>query len=196
MKTQTERNDILYLNFNSDNSLISMGSETGFSIFNTFPFSLRFARDFTDTESNGLGIVEILDRCNLIAHVGGGKVPMYPTNKVFIWDDKQGRNIAELAFSTEVMAVRLTREVIVVALMTKVYIYKFSDLSILHEFRIETVANPKGLLCVRTVEDKTLICCLGENIGEVKIFTYQQGLSPLMHNIRYSEGKSYHFLCS
>jgi hypothetical protein len=43
-----------------------------------------------------------------------------------IWDDHQGKCIGELSFKTQVRAVRLRRDRIVVALEHKVLVYNFA----------------------------------------------------------------------
>ena len=123
----------------------SVGTDSGFRIYNCEPFKETFRRDFT---SGGIGIVEMLFRCNILALVGGGRNPRYPPQKVMIWDDHQNRCIGELSFRSEVQAVRLRRDRVVAALSNKVYVYNFADLSLLDH--IDTADNPRGesLKCV------------------------------------------------
>jgi hypothetical protein len=58
----------------------------------------------------GIGIVELLYRTNIIALVGGGDKPKWPTNKVMLWDDSAMKVIGEFNFKTEVKAVKLRKE--------------------------------------------------------------------------------------
>ena len=51
--------------------------------------------------------------------VGGGQKPRFPPEKVMIWDDHQNKCIGEMKFQTEVLAVRLRRDRVVVVLEKK-----------------------------------------------------------------------------
>jgi len=123
-----------------DAGCFAVGTDRGFRIYNCEPFKETFRRDFA---GGGIGIVEMLFRCNILALVGGGASPKFPPNKVMIWDDHQNRCIGEVAFRSDVRSVRLRRDRVVVALSNKVYVYNFADLSLLDH--IETVDNPRGV---------------------------------------------------
>jgi WD40 repeat protein len=149
-----------------------------FPSFSSINLSFRetFRRSFT--RGGGIGIVEMLFRCNLLALVGGGSSPRYPQNKVMIWDDHQNRCIGELSFRQRVEQVKLRRDRVVVALLTRVYVYRFSDLALLDQ--INTLANPKGLLALSPDSTSTVLACPSINRGHVRVELYDQRKSTLI----------------
>ncbi|KAL3702046.1 hypothetical protein R1sor_020068 [Riccia sorocarpa] len=160
---------VLSTRFNQDFGCFACGTQSGFRVFNCHPFRETFRREF---DSCGIGLVEMLFRCNIIALVGGGKAPRYAPNKVMIWDDHQGRCIGELTFRSEVRAVRLRRDMVVVVLEHKIYTYNFGDLKLLYS--VETLANPKGLCAVSYASSPIVMVCPGLRRGEVRVELYNQ----------------------
>ncbi|KAK4774692.1 hypothetical protein SAY86_009627 [Trapa natans] len=163
--------EFLHLSFNQDFCCFAAGTDRGFKIYNCDPFREIFRRDFGgNTVGGGIGIVEMLFRCNILALVGRGPNPQYSPHKVMIWDDHQSRCIGELSFRSEVRSVRLRRDRIVVVLEQKVFLYNFADLKLLHQ--IETIANPKGLCVVSQTVESLVLVCPGLMKGQVRIEHY------------------------
>lgn len=158
---------LLHMSFNQDYGCFTAGTDCGFRIYNCDPFREIFRRDFDD---GGIGVVEMLFRCNILALVGGGPQPYYQPNKVMIWDDHQSRCIGELSFKSEVRAVRLRRDRIVVVLDHKIFVYNFADLKLVHQ--IETVPNPKGLCAVSQQQGSLILVCPGGQKGQVRMEHY------------------------
>ncbi|KAK4273447.1 hypothetical protein QN277_021847 [Acacia crassicarpa] len=159
---------LLHISFNQDSGCFAVGTDHGFRIYNCDPFREIFRRDFG--AGGGIGLVQMLFRCNILAFVGGGADPIYPSNKVMIWDDHQSRCIGELSFRSEVKGVRLRRDRIVVVLVHKIFVYNFADLKLLHQ--IETTANPKGLCEVSHVSGTMVLVCPGLQKGQVRVEHY------------------------
>jgi len=173
--SREQQNELLFVGFNQDYGCFACGTDGGFRIYNCDPFKETFRRDFTN---GGVGIVEMLFRCNILAIAGGGRNPKYPPNKVMLWDDHQGRNIGELSFRSEVKAVKLRRDRVVVVLQNKVYVYNFADLTLQNS--IETIANPKGLCALSPDSNNTVLACPGVSRGTVRLELYDTRKTTLV----------------
>ncbi|CAA0832040.1 Autophagy-related protein 18a [Striga hermonthica] len=160
---------LLHVSFNQDYGCFATGNDRGFRIYNCDPFRENFRRDF-EGGGGGLGIVEMLFRCNIHVLVGGGDAPQYPLNKVMIWDDHKSQCIIELSFRSEVRGIRLRRDRIVVVLEQKICVYNFVDTKLLH--LIETIANPKGLCAVSQAAGSFVLVCPGLQKGQVRVEHY------------------------
>ncbi|CAM9898491.1 unnamed protein product, partial [Ectocarpus sp. 6 AP-2014] len=173
--SNNQKNELLFVGFNQDYGCFACGTDNGFRIYNVDPFRETFRRVFSN---GGIGIVEMLFRCNLLALVGGGRNPRYPPNKVMIWDDHQSRCIGELSFRSEVKAVRLRRDRVVVVLAQRIYVYRFSDLHLLD--RINTIRNDQGLVALCADASNMVLACPGVSRGHVNVELYDLRRSTLI----------------
>lgn len=161
--TEFQHGDLLFIGFNQDQTCFTCGTTASFQIHNCDPYKETFKREFL---TGGIGIVEMLYRCNILALVGGGPLPSFPVNKVMLWDDHQSTCIGELTFKSEVKAVKLRRDKIVVVLDTYIYVYNFDKLDL--EFKHETCLNPKGLVALSTGRD-CVVAYPSSQRGHVKV---------------------------
>lgn len=174
--SDNDETELLSVSWNQDYGCFAAGTSRGFRIYNCDPFKETFRRDL---KSGGFKIVEMLFRCNILALVGGGANSQYPPNKVIIWDDHQSRCIGEFAFRSEVRAVKLRRDRIVVVLEHKIYVYNFMDLKLLHQ--IETLANPRGLCCLSHHSNTSVLACPGLQRGHVRIDHFGLNMTKLIN---------------
>ena len=166
-------NDMLWVDLNQDQSCFVIGTESGYRIYQTDPLQHTHARIFQG--AGGLRIVAMLFRSNVLALVGGGRNPRYPPSKVILWDDKEGRAIAELTFRTSVKAVKLRRDLIVVGVESKVFVYRFSDLAVVDT--IDTCsAELRGLISVSAAPERIIVAAPGNVPGKVNVCFYDQAL--------------------
>ena len=124
----------------------------------------------------------MLYKTNILALVGGGKNPKFPLNKVIIWDDQQGKQICELRFKTLIKNVKLKKDIIIVICQNKIYAYKLNSLELLSE-PLETYDNPKGIIALSTIENKTIIAYpFYRTQGYIQIKSFEEKFNYLIIN--------------
>lgn len=103
------------------------------------PF-LEYCAEFT---GGTLAAVVPLDTSNILFLLGGGPSPLYSPNKVIVWDDALGREVAELEFNVDVKGIACRRGWLAVALRRRVAVFQIGeDINRYGEW--DTYDNPKG----------------------------------------------------
>ena len=157
---------ILYLTFNQDGSCFCIGTETGFMIYNSFPLKLKCKREM----GRGIGIIEMLNRSNIIALVGGGNIPKFDENKVIIWDDYQCKISAEISVTYTVHNVKLKRTKIFVIGEMVIDVFTLGN-NYLKIDSIITCQNKNGIFGI-SLDPKINIICYPIDIGRISIKNY------------------------
>jgi len=112
----------------------------------------------------------MLNRCNILALVGGGNNPKFSLNKVILWDDAQSKEISELRFTSYIKNIKLKRTKIFIICETKIYVFQFENFQNIDT--IETFANKKGIIGISNNADKCVIAYPDVNLGNVTIKNY------------------------
>jgi hypothetical protein len=160
------QSSLLTCAFNQDGGCLAIGTTAGFSVHNLHPqYGMTVNRQL-----DGIGLVEMLFRCNLMALVGGGSSPQAPPHRVLIWDDHIPKEVGELSFRQVVLRVRLRKDAIAVALRDRVYVYHLADLSL--RDKIYTADNLHGLLCLSTQIQDMVLACPSVTPGHVRVELY------------------------
>eukprot|EP00842_Homolaphlyctis_polyrhiza_P006559 jgi/Hompol1/6904/HPOL_002771-RA len=129
---------ILFASFNQDYSCISVGTKTGYKIYNSDPFGKCYAK-----QDGGIGIAEMLFCTSLVALVGAGEQPTFSPRRLQIINTKRQSTICELTFSTAILAIKLNRKRLIVMLEEHIYIYDIGNMKLMHT--IDTSPNPNAL---------------------------------------------------
>eukprot|EP00040_Diaphanoeca_grandis_P032502 m.197041 g.197041 ORF g.197041 m.197041 type:complete len:376 (+) comp32644_c0_seq2:149-1276(+) len=169
---------ILSIQFNQDQGCFALGTEAGYSIWNSEPIAELCRRDV-----GGVRHVCLLQRTSIVALVGGGRNPFDSPNKVVLWDDVEGKSICHMEFRLPVLAVRRRTNAIVISTLNKIYVYKFNGLES-SQFAppvlidtIHTTDNPKGLLCMNynSTTTKTTLAFPAYTVGHAYIMGLRLG---------------------
>lgn len=120
MTEKKKKNEILYLSFNRNKTCLSLGMQRGYRIYDlTKKDSLFF---YERIFGKGIGIIEMIERTNILGLVGGGDEPLESPNKLNIYDDKEGKYIANINFKSVILNIRLKKDKILVILEDFIYL--------------------------------------------------------------------------
>ena len=170
-KNEIENDSMLYVSFNQDNSFFSVGTERGFRIYQTYPFTEHYERIM----NGGIGVVEMLYKSNFLALMGGGRVPKYGKNRLIIWDDHENKVISELKFTTTIINIKLKKDLLFVVCQKRIYVFDFNTYESIDT--IDTGDNKNELIAINAALDYTVLAYpsqKGANKISIKDYTDRQ----------------------
>lgn len=170
--------DFMFTTFNQDCGCFVVGTQSGLRIYNSDPLRRKDslypehttestpqanADDANKSIKGKVILAEMLFRCNYVAFVVAEK-----PKRVSIWDDVKRKSVIDLDFESEVKAVRLRRDRIVVVLPKCVKIFTFTSTpNELHCFT--SCPNPRGLCTLSPSSSNSLLAFPAMETGRIQI---------------------------
>ncbi|CDI97880.1 WD40 repeat domain containing protein [Echinococcus multilocularis] len=167
---ESGNSSITFIGFNQDYGCFSVGLQSGFRIYNTDPLKQLENCEFNTCEGSGVGFVEMLLRSSFLGLLGGGRQSRIPNNTAWVWDGVEQKVTLELTYGSDVRAVRLRKDLIVVVFVNAVKIYTFGSCPELL-YQAETASNPQGLCHVCQNPENPIIAFPGRRVGMVTLVT-------------------------
>ena len=100
---------------------------------------------FTTELSGGtLAAAVPLHSSNITFLLGGGRSPLYPLNKVIMWNDIFRKEVAELEFRERVRGIACRRGWLAVSLRHRVVVFQADNNTITRYAEWDTCDNPRG----------------------------------------------------
>ena len=123
-KKKVPKTKIFYASFNKDKSCLSLGMQKGYRIYDLTQ-DLTKKRNLYYYErilGKSIGIIEMLEKTNILALSEGGDGPYMISKVVRIFDDREGKDLTELTFRTGVIHIRLKKDRMLVVCENSIYI--------------------------------------------------------------------------
>jgi WD40 repeat protein len=138
------------ISFNQDYSLISIGTNRGYKIIQISPVFFH-----ENNLSGSLSRCELSYRSNLLALVGGGKIPKFNSKKVVIYNDLEDCIESEYKFATPVLNVKFKKDFIFIVCEKKIYVFNLNTSQNIDTF--DTIMNKQGIIAVNGCPEKTIM---------------------------------------
>lgn len=172
--TSTSPISILDARFDPDCHIFTSSTAAGFAVYQTWPLKLLRKRELS---GGTLSAVIPLHTSSLLFLIGGGRSPLYPPNKVILWNDTICKEVAELEFREKVRGLVCRRGWFAVALRRRVVVFELGEL-VTRYGEWDTCDNPRGLLAMATGAFSTLLAIPGRQMGHVQLLHLPPCRSP------------------
>ncbi|KAH0840053.1 hypothetical protein J3R83DRAFT_1020 [Lanmaoa asiatica] len=189
--TPTDPVQIFNAQFDADCQIFTASTPAGFAVYQSWPLRLLRKRgmcvNLSATFTGGtLAAVVPCHTSSLLFLLGGGRSPLYPPNKVILWDDAAGVEVAELEFRERVRGIVCRRGWLAVALRRRVIVFEVND-TVARRAEYDTCPNPRGgplssrmlaiqalhhlqgILAMATAAYATLLAIPGRQMGHVQL---------------------------
>ena len=166
----TNKNKLEIINdisFNQDNTCFSVSTDTGFNIYNTYPFKKLLTR----TIKGGVNKLAIISNSSIVALVKKF-LDENDKNKIILYDYKLQKQLIELRVNSPVLNLILKRDRIFVICKNEIHSFAFGSFDNINS--IQTCTNPKGLFGIYGENDNITIFYPDDPIGNISIKDYQK----------------------
>ena len=141
---------VLSASFNQDFSCVAVATCRGFKIY-----SFDAGAWVYEDAMGAVRIVEMLHTSSLLAVVGAGDAPDLSPRRVKVLNTSTHACIADLAFTSTVLAVRLNRACLVVVEERRAVVHDLTTLAV--QRVIDTPPNPRGVVALASDPDASAL---------------------------------------
>ena len=143
-----------------------MATSRGFEIIQNDSSSDKIKKKLQDLDES-VEIIEMMYKTNFIVLVLNNA-----RHKVVIWDDYERKNRTEITFNSIVKSVKLRKEMLVVILEHKAFIFSFLTLQLIEQ--VDTGHNQLGLCGISTNEKaiSKIIALPHHSKGAIRVLNY------------------------
>ena len=132
---------ICYISYMATQLIRKRGTYWAIFVFGSYKWLLDIF--LSELTGGTLSAVVPLHTSSLLFLLGGGRSPRYPPNKVILWDDAIGKEVAELEFRERVRGLACRRGWLAVALRRRVVVFEIGE-RIARYGEWDTCDNPRG----------------------------------------------------
>uniref|UniRef100_A0A672Q216 WD repeat domain phosphoinositide-interacting protein 1-like n=1 Tax=Sinocyclocheilus grahami TaxID=75366 RepID=A0A672Q216_SINGR len=150
--------------FNQDSTSLAVGTKTGYRLFSVTSVD-KLDCIHESTETPDVYIVERLFSSSLVVVVSESM-----PRRMNVYHFKKGTEICNYSYSSNILAVRLNRQRLVVCLEESIYIHNIKDMKLLKTL-LNTPSNPSGLCALSINHCNSFLAYPGSDTnGEIIVY--------------------------